>query len=353
MPTIDEHKLNAFVGKVVSDVGSAMSAALVVLGHQLGLWEALARADQALTPAELARRTETTERYIREWLDAMAAGGYVTYCKDTRTYRLEPEQAVALADPESPAFVTGLFQVTAAMWAAESKIAANFRSGAGLAWGQQHPCLFEGMEMFHRGGYLGNLIASWLPALDGVVAKLERGAKVADVGCGAGASTIIMAKAYPAATFAGFDSHAGSIELARRRALEAGVADRVVFEVARATAFPGSGYDLVAHFDCFHDLEDPAGAARHARDVVAADGTWLLVEPYAGDQPEDNHNAIGRVFYSTSTMLSVPHSLSRGGPALGAQAGEARLRELVLAGGWRAVRRATATPFHLVLEARA
>jgi 2-polyprenyl-3-methyl-5-hydroxy-6-metoxy-1,4-benzoquinol methylase len=352
MNQIDEQKLNDFLAKVVSDVGSAMSAALVVLGDQLGLWRALARSEKPLTPGELAQRTETSERYIREWLNAMAAGGYVTYNKDTKTYRLEPEQAVALADSESPAFVPGLFQVTAAMWAAESKIAANFRSGAGLAWGHQHPCLFEGTERFFRSGYLGNLIQSWLPALDGVVPKLQKGAKVADVGCGVGASTIIMAKAYPKSTFVGFDSHAGSIEMARQRAKEAGVADRVTFEVAGATDFPGTNYDLVAHFDCFHDLEDPAGAAKHARAAVAPDGTWLLVEPFANDQPEDNHNPVGRVFYSASTMLCVPHSLSLGGPALGAQAGEAKLRNMVLGGGWKVVKRATATPFNLVLEAR-
>lgn len=348
--TIDETKLNAFLGKVVTDVGSAMSAALVVLGDQLGLWRALAGADQPLTPTELARRTETHERYIREWLNAMAAGGYVTYADGA--YRLEAEQAVALADSESPAFVPGLFQVTAAMWAAQSKIAANFRNGNGLEWGHHHPCLFEGTERFFRSGYLGNLIQSWLPALDGVVAKLERGAKVADVGCGVGASTIIMAKAYPASTFIGFDTHAGSIELARQRARAAGVADRVTFEVGNATNFHGENYDLIAHFDCFHDLEDPRGAAERAREAIAPDGTWLIVEPFAGDRPEENHNPVGRVFYSASTMLCVPHSLSQNGPALGAQAGEAVLGEQVKAGGWTRFRRATETPFNLVLEAR-
>jgi SAM-dependent methyltransferase len=353
MTQLDEQKLNDFLGKVVSDVGSAMSAALVLLGDQLGLWRELARSEKPLTPGELATRTGTNERYIREWLNAMAAGGYVTYCKDTRTYRLEPEQATALADTESPAFVPGLFQVTAAMWAAEAKIAANFRSGAGLAWGHHHACLFEGTERFFRSSYLGNLIASWLPALDGVVAKLEQGAKVADVGCGLGASTIIMANAYPKSTFVGFDSHAGSIEMARQRAKDAGVADRVTFAVATASDFPGTGYDLVAHFNCFHDLEDPAGAAKHARHAVAPGGTWLLVEPFANDRPEDNHNPVGRLFYSASTMVCVPHSLSQHGTALGAQAGEAKLRELVLGGGWTSVKRATATPFNLVLEARA
>ncbi|HEX5058776.1 MAG TPA: class I SAM-dependent methyltransferase [Kofleriaceae bacterium] len=349
---VDDGKLNEFLGKVVTDVGGAMSAALVVIGDKLGLWKALARAEAPLSPSELAKRTETSERYIQEWLNAMAAGGYVTYSKDTLTYQLEPEQAVALADSESPAFVPGLFQVTAAMWAGESKIAANFRTGAGLEWGHQHPCLFEGTERFFRSGYLGNLIQAWLPALDGVVAKLQRGAKVADVGCGVGASTIIMAKAYPKSTFVGFDYHAASIELARQRAREAGVADRVTFEVARATDFPGRDYDLIAHFDCLHDLEDPYGAAKRAREAIAPDGTWLIVEPFAGDRPEQNHNPVGRVFYSASTMLCVPHSLSQGGPALGAQAGEARLRDVATRGGWKAFRRATETPFNLVLEAR-
>ncbi|MGE0867866.1 MAG: class I SAM-dependent methyltransferase [Kofleriaceae bacterium] len=349
---IDDTKLNSFLGKVVTDVGAAMSAALVVIGDELGLWRALATADRGLTSAELAARTETSERYIREWLNAMAAGGYVTYDHEARTYALEPEQAVALADPDSPAFVPGLFQVTAAMWASRAKIGTNFRTGAGLEWGHQHPCLFEGTERFFRSGYLGNLVQSWLPALDGVVAKLERGASVADVGCGVGASTIIMAHAYPRSKFIGFDSHAPSIELARQRARQAGVGDRVTFEVARATDFPGAGYDLIAHFDCFHDLEDPTGAAARARAAIAADGTWLIVEPFANDQPEHNHNPVGRVFYSASTMLCVPHSLSANGPALGGQAGEARLREHIVGGGWRSVRRATQTPFNLVLEAR-
>ena len=309
---IDETKLNALLGRIVGDVGGAMSAALVVIGDKLGLWKALAVAGEPLTSTELAKRTETAERYVREWLNAMAASGYVTYDANRGAFGIEPEAAVAFADSESPAFVPGLFQVVAAMWAGESKIAANFRTGAGLEWGHQHPCLFEGTERFFRSGYLGNLIQAWLPALDGVVAKLERGARVADVGCGVGASTIIMAKAYPKSKFYGFDYHAGSIELARQRARQAGVADRVTFEVAKATDFPGSDYDLVAHFDCLHDLEDPDGAAKHARQAVAKDGSWLIVEPFAGDRPEQNHNPVGRVFYSASTMLCVPHSLSQG-----------------------------------------
>lgn len=351
MANIDEGKLNELLGKVVGDVGSAMSAALVVLGDKLGLWRALANG-APVTPEELAQRMEMSERYLREWLNAMAASGYVTYAPQTQRFTLPPEQAEALANPDSPAFVPGLFQVLAAMWAGESKIAANFRTGAGLEWGHQHPCLFEGTERFFRSGYLGNLIQSWLPALDGVVEKLSRGALVADVGCGVGASTIIMAKQYPKSRFFGFDYHPASIELAKQRARDAGVADRVTFQVAKATDFPGDGYDLVAHFDCLHDLEDPIGAARRVRSAIAKDGTWLIVEPFAGDRPEQNHNPVGRVFYSASTMLCVPHSLSQGGPALGAQAGETKLREVATTGGFGSFRRATETPFNLVLEAR-
>jgi 2-polyprenyl-3-methyl-5-hydroxy-6-metoxy-1,4-benzoquinol methylase len=350
--TIDENKLGEFMNRVVGDVGAAMSAALVVLGDRLGLYKAMA-ASGPVTPAELAKRTETAERYVREWLNAQAAGGYVSYDPKTGRYTLPPEQAFALAEELSPAFCPGLFQVTQAMWHAGDKIAANFRDGSGTAWGEQHDCLFAGTERFFRSGYIGNLVSAWLPALDGVQAKLERGARVADVGCGLGASTILMAKAFPKSRFRGFDYHDGSIELARKRAREAGVEDRVEFSVANSTDYPGDGYDLIAHFDCLHDMEDPEGAAKHARRTIAADGTWMVVEPFAADRPEENHNPVGRVFYSASTMLCVPHSLSRRGPALGAQAGEARLREVIVgAGGFSRLRRATETPFNLVLEAR-
>lgn len=350
---IDEKKLQDFMGKVVGDVGAAMSAVLVVMGDRLGLYKAMA-ASGPVTAGELAKRTETTERYVREWLDAQAAGGYVTYDPATRKYTLPAEQAFALADESSPAFCPGLFQVAQAMWNGEPRMLENFRSGEGLAWGQQHSCLFEGTERFFRAGYIGNLVASWIPALDGVKDKLEKGAKVADVGCGLGASTILMAKAFPTSTFFGFDSHEKSIALANQRAKDAGVGDRVKFAVASSTDYPGDGYDLVAHFDCLHDMEDPVGAARHAKATLAAGGTWMIVEPFAGDSPEDNHNVVGRVFYSASTMLCVPHSLSRKGPALGAQAGEARLRDVIVkGGGFSSLRRATSTPFNLILEARA
>jgi 2-polyprenyl-3-methyl-5-hydroxy-6-metoxy-1,4-benzoquinol methylase len=350
--SIDEKKLNELIGKVVGDVGAAMSAALVVLGDKLGLYKAMASAGP-VTPAELARLTGTTERYVREWLNAQAASGYVTYDAPSARFSLTPEQAFAFAEDLSPASVPGLFHVTAAMWHGEEKMTDNFRTGDGLAWGDQHPCLFEGTERFFRSGYIGNLVSTWLPALDGVTAKLERGATVADVGCGLGASTILMAKAYPKSRFVGFDSHEKSILLARQRAVQAGVGDRVRFEVAKSTDFPGKDYDLVAHFDCLHDMEDPVGAARHVRESVARDGTWMIVEPFAGDTPEANHNPVGRVFYSASTMLCVPHSLAHHGPALGAQAGEARLREVVVkGGGFSRLRRATETPFNLILEAR-
>jgi 2-polyprenyl-3-methyl-5-hydroxy-6-metoxy-1,4-benzoquinol methylase len=350
--SIDEAKLNDFLGKVVGDVGAAMSAALVVIGDKLGLYKAMAAAGP-ITPGDLARATGTAERYVSEWLNAQAASGYVAYDPEGGRFQLPPEQAAALADDASPASVPGLFHVTAAMWHGEEQMTENFRSGLGLAWGAQHPCLFEGTERFFRAGYIGNLIGSWLPALDGVTTKLTRGAKVADVGCGLGASTILMAKAFPGSRFVGFDSHAKSVALARDRAAQAGVAGQVTFEVAKSTDYPGKDYDLVAHFDCLHDMEDPVGAARHARETLAPDGTWMIVEPRAADRPEENHNPVGRVFYSASTLLCVPHSLAHHGPALGAQAGEARLREVVVTGGgFRRFRRATETPFNIILEAR-
>jgi 2-polyprenyl-3-methyl-5-hydroxy-6-metoxy-1,4-benzoquinol methylase len=349
---IDEKKLNDFLGNVVRDVGAAMSSALVVIGDKLGLYKAMVSLGPT-TPTELARVTKTSERYVREWLNAQAAGGYVTYDAKSERFTLPPEQAFALADDMSPASVPGLFHVTSAMWHGEEKMTDNFRSGRGLEWGEQHPCLFEGTERFFRSGYIGNLIGAWLPALDGVTAKLERGAKVADVGCGLGASTILMAKAFPKSRFLGFDSHPPSIESARERAKDAGVAERVNFEVAKSTDYPGKNYDLVAHFDCLHDMEHPVGAAKHAKNSLAHDGTWMIVEPFAADRPEDNHNPIGRVFYSASTLLCIPHSLAHHGPALGAQAGEARLREVVMTGGgFSRFRRATETPFNIILEAR-
>jgi 2-polyprenyl-3-methyl-5-hydroxy-6-metoxy-1,4-benzoquinol methylase len=347
---INEQKLNEFMGKAVGDMGAAFSAALVVIGDRLGLYKALA--EEASTPAELARRTGTIERYVREWLNNQAAGGYVTYDPESGRYALPEEQALALAVEGSPAFIPGAFQIIAACFDAHERIAGNFRSGRGMEWGEHAHGLFEGTERFFRPGYAANLISTWLPALEGVVPHLKKGALVADVGCGLGASTILMAQSFPQSKFTGFDYHEGSIQKARERARQAGVEDRVRFEVAKSTDYPGKGYDLVAHFDSLHDMADPIGAARHVRETLAADGTWMIVEPYANDKPEQNHNPVGRVFYGASTFLCVPTSLAGNGPALGAQAGEARLREVVQAAGFKSFRRAAETPFNLILEAK-
>ncbi len=349
--TIDEAKLNQFINQAVGDIGATMSSILVVIGDRLGLWKALAARGPS-TPEELAARTETSPRYIREWLNAQASAGYLTYDPATTRYTLPAEQVAVLADESSPAFFPGLFEVAAAAWAGVDKMTQNFKSGGGLEWGHQHPCLFQGTERFFRSSYIGNLMQAWIPALEGVEAKLKRGARVADVGCGVGASTILMAQAFPNSHFWGFDYHQGSIDLAKQRAAAAGVTERVTFEVADSTTYPGKGYDLITHFDCLHDMQDPNGAARHVQQTLAADGTWMIVEPFASDRQEQNHNPVGRVYYSASTMLCVPHSLAFGGPALGAQAGEKRLRQVAEAGGFTRFRRATETPFNLVLEAR-
>jgi SAM-dependent methyltransferase len=350
--TIDDDKLHAFMGRAVSDMAAAVSIALVMIGDKLGLYKAMAGAGP-LTSREVAERTGTSERYVREWLSNQVAGGYVTHDATTSTYTLEDEQAFALADESSPVFLGGAFDVIAACWAAEEQITAAFRSGKGVGWHEQHPRLFGGTERFFRPGYRAFLTSSWIPALAGVEAKLTAGATVADVGCGLGASTIIMAQAYPTSKFVGFDYHQGSIDTARKRASDAGVSDRVAFEVADAKGFGGTGYDLVCYFDCLHDMGDPVGAARHARDVLAADGTVLLVEPHAGDALEDNVNPVGRMFYGASTFLCTPSSLSQDvGLALGAQAGEKRLGEVFAEAGFSTFRRATETPFNLVLEAK-
>jgi SAM-dependent methyltransferase len=353
-PTLDLHKLEALLGRVVGDIGGAYCAALSVIGDELGLFRALADST-GLTPEELAERTGTAPRYVREWLCAQAAGHYVSYSAESGTFWLTPEQAAAFAHESSPAFAAGGFQVVQAVMQAIPRALEHFKTGAGMPWGDHASCLFHGTERFFRSAYLAHLTSEWLPALDGVVQKLQRGGKVADVGCGLGASTILMAQAYPRSTFVGFDGHARSIEIARQRAEQAGVADRVTFERARASDFPGSGYDLVAHFDSLHDMGDPIGAARHVRRTLAPTGTWLLVEPFAADTIEGNLNPVGRVYYAASTMLCVPASLADGSPglALGAQAGEARLRSVVTDGGFSRFRRAAETPFNIVYEARA
>ncbi len=348
----DQAKLSEFVGKMLNDMGAVATGAMVVIGDKLGLYKALA-AGGPITSAELAARTGTAERYIREWLAGQAAAGYVLYQPATGTYAMTAEQAMVLADEASPAFMAGGFEVFASMFKDEPKISDAFRSGRGVGWHEHSPCLFRGTERFFRTGYSAHLVQEWLPSLAGVKEKLERGAKVADVGCGHGASSILMAKAFPNSSFTGFDYHGPSVERARAGAREAGVEQSCRFEVADSRSYPGNDYDLVAFFDCLHDMGDPVGAAKHVRKSLGADGTWLIVEPYACDAIEGNLNPVGRIYYAASTMICVPASLSQeGAMALGAQAGEARLRHVVLAGGFTRFRRATETPFNLVLEAR-
>jgi SAM-dependent methyltransferase len=349
---IDGAKLESLVLRAVDEVGATLNAALVVMGDKLGLYRALAGAGP-LTPEELADRTDTNARYVREWLCNQAAGGYVEYDPVTGRYTLPPEQAVALTDEDNPAYLPGFFQIAIGSVLDSPRITEAVKTGDGIGWHDHVHDVHEGCERFFRPGYNANLVSSWLPALDGVVEKLERGAKVADVGCGHGASTILMAKTYPRSTFVGSDYHGGSIETARRRAAEAGVADRVTFEVTPAAGYSGSDYDLVTMFDCLHDMGDPAGAARHVRETLAEDGTWMIVEPAAGDRVEDNLNPVGRAYYGFSTLLCTPASLSQEvGLALGAQAGEARIRDVVIAGGLTRFRRAAETPFNSVFEAR-
>src|SRR5437588_8421029 len=349
---VDGDKLMQFVFRAVDEVGATLNAALVVMGDKLGLYRALAGAGP-LTPGELAERTSTAERYVREWLNAQAAGGYVEYDPESGRYTLPPEQALALTEPDSPAYLPGFFQIALGSVLASPKIEEAFRTGEGFGWHEHVHDVHEGCERFFRPGYNANLIPSWLPALDGVIEKLERGATVANVGCGHGSSTILLAQAYPSSTFLGSDYHDGSIATARQRAEEAGVGDRVRFEVAPAAAYPGKGYDLVTMFDCLHDMGDPAGAARHVRETIAPDGTWLIGEPPARDRVEENLNPVGRAYYGFSTLLCTPASLSQEvGLALGAQAGEARIRDVVTAGGFSRFRRAAETPFNLVFEAR-
>jgi SAM-dependent methyltransferase len=348
--SIDEAKLNTFLGKAVGDLGAAFSAVLVLLGDELGLYKALAKA--SLTPAELAAQTGTNERYIREWLGNQAAGGYVDYDASSGTFRLSDEQAACLADPAGPVDLAGAYEIARALFHTYPRVRDNFRSGAGMEWGEHHTCLFHGVERFFRGGYHMHLLNAWLPALDGVVDKLDRGGKVADIGCGHGASTVLMAKAFPHSHFVGYDYHAPSIEVARKRAEDAGVSN-ASFEQADATGYAGRDFDLIAFFDCLHDMADPDGAARHARTALKDDGTCMVVEPFAGDTTADNLNPVGRIYYAASSMICVPVSLARHGPALGAQAGEARLRKVIVdAGGFRHLRRAAETAFNIVLEAR-
>ena len=350
---LNQEKLNDFLGKAVVDIGATLHAGLVVIGEKLGLYKALAEGGP-LTAADLAKKTGTTERYVSEWLNSQAAGGYVMYDAATGRYSMSAEQAFTLADESSPAYLPGAFLLATSAVKSESKISEAFKSGAGFGWHEHDRGLFEGTEKFFRPNYVGNLVASWIPSLKGVEDKLRRGAKVADIGCGHGASTILLAQAYPKSTFVGFDYHGPSIEAARKAAQKAGVADRVTFEQASAKQYPGKDYDLVAFFDCLHDMGDPVGAATHVLRSLAKDGTWMIVEPFANDLVGDNLNPVGRVFYSASTLICTPASRSQEvGLALGAQAGEARIRDVVSRGGFTQFRRATETPFNLVFEAKA
>jgi len=351
-PNIDEAKLEAFMGQALMDMGAIISAPLFIIGEKLGLYKAMAGAGP-LTSEEIADRTGVPERNVREWLGNQAAGGYVTYDPQSDRYTLPDEHALALADEDSPFYILGIYDSIASIYADEDRILEAFRSGEGMGWHEHDHRLFRGTERFFRPGYRAHLVSEWIPSLYGATDKLDRGAKVADVGCGHGASTIIMAEAFPNSSFSGFDYHMPSIERARDAAREAGVSDRVVFEAAAAKEYPGHDYDLVCVFDCLHDMGDPVGASAHVRDTLAPDGAWMIVEPYANDRLEQNLTPVGRVFYGASTVICTPASLSQEvGLALGAQAGEARLREVLAQGGFSRVRRAAETPFNMILEAR-
>jgi ubiquinone/menaquinone biosynthesis C-methylase UbiE len=348
---IDEGKLMELVGRFVGDLGATIAAGGVVIGHNLGLYKALA--GEPATPSELARRTGTDARYVTEWLRGQAAGGYVTADAQSDTYSLSEEQAAVLADPDGGIYAPGAFLLALGALRAEPEVTAAFRTGAGIGWHEHDHNVFTGCEQFFRPGYSANLIPSWIPALDGVEDKLRAGAKVADVGCGLGASTVLLAQGYPQSHFVGSDYHEGSLDMARKRAAEAGVAERTSFEVASAQTFGGQAYDLITTFDCLHDMGDPLAAASHIRQALAPDGTWLIVEPFAQDAVADNMNPVGRVYYNFSTFLCVPNALSqKGGYALGAQAGEAAIRRVVSDAGFTRFRRASETPFNLVYEAR-
>lgn len=352
-PTIDEARLNAVIGQVVTDFGATASSALMVLGDKLGLYRAMDGSDPT-TSEELAKRTGTTERYVRDWLVNQAASGYIDYDAQTQRYTLPPESALALARENNPYFVVGGFELFLSMIKAEPEILEAFKTGEGLGWGEHDHGLFVGTERFFKPGYIGNLVASWLPALDGVVPKLEAGGKVADVGCGHGASTIIMAQAFPNSRFWGFDDHAPSIERAREEAVEAGVADRVTFEVASAQSYsqPDDGYDLVTFFDCLHDMGDPIGAVRHTSQVLAPNGTAMFVEPMAGERVEENLNPVGRIYSAASVMLCTPNAVSTGNTHLGTIATDSAIRAVVEKGGLSRFRRATETPLNRIFEAR-
>jgi SAM-dependent methyltransferase len=349
--TVDQDRLMSFVGRMVNDLGAASAAGGVVIGHRLGLYRALAQGPA--TPEELARRTDTSTRYVTEWLAAQAASGYVHHDPAAGTFAMDEEQVFTLTDPDGPVYLPGAFVLALGALRAEPRITEAFRTGAGMGWHEHDPDVFDGCETFFRPGYVANLVSAWIPALDGVEAKLRGGARVADVGCGHGASTVLMAKAYPTTTITGSDYHDESIQIARKRAAEAGVAERTTFEVATAATFSGRDLDLVTSFDCLHDMGDPLGAARHVRESLATDGTWMVVEPFAGDSLAENLNPVGRLYYALSTFLCVPSGRSQpGGYSLGAQAGPAAIRQVATDAGFTRFRRATETPFNIVYEIR-
>ena len=350
-PTLNLDSLNAFVGRFVGDLGAAVHAGMVVLGDKLGLYKTLAA--HPMTSAELAAATHTDERYVREWLASQAAGGYVTWNETTKNFSLSPEQSFTLAQEDSPAYLPGAFQLALGALSAVPRIEESFRTGAGMGWHEHADGVFHGCEKFFRPGYAANLVSSWIPALEGVQAKLQAGALVADIGCGIGASTLLLAQAFPNSRFFGFDYHDKSIAAASAAAARQGLADRVNFEVSSAKDYPGAAYDLVAVFDCLHDMGDPVGAARHVLQSLTKDGTWMIVEPFANDQMADNLNPVGRVYYGFSTLLCTPCAKSQeGGHALGAQAGETRIREVVTAAAITRFRRAAETRLNNVYEAR-
>jgi SAM-dependent methyltransferase len=349
---VDMDKLQTFMGKMVGDMGAALSGSLVITGAKLGLYRILAE-QGPLTSHELAERAGISERYAREWLAAQAASGFIDHDDLSDGFSMNPEQQMALANEDSPVYVAPAFELIASAYIDEPKITEAFITGEGVGWHEHHECLFRGTEKFFRPGYRANLVSAWLPAIDGAVEKLEAGAKVADIGCGCGASTIVMARAFPASEFVGFDYHDASIERARQAAREEGDPPNLRFEIAKAKEAPGSDYDIVACFDCLHDMGDPVGAARHIRSMLKPDGIFMLVEPFAGDSLAENLNPVGRMYYSASTMICTPGSLAQEvGLALGAQAGEKRLADVLREAGFSRVKRAAETPFNLVIEAR-